>query len=313
MHVNKASSICSHKALLDLMAESGEKSEQSMAEKTPYHVVNGVLVPAFVTQELVDGMKEMTHYQDDVWIITYPKSGITWTSQIVKLIHSKGVQDNIKVTTTVPWLEAERFTGDVPLEDLPRPRAFRSHFPYDKFPCGPPHSLPSKFIYVMRNPKDLVVSHFNFVCLHGMLSNITWDQFWMKFINGTYIYGDTFDHVLSWWAHRDSPNILVLTYEDMKKDLPQAVSKIASFLQVDLSLEVVQKIADLTTFDKMKTDATANYSWEKLFDNKEGKPSFLRKGKVGDWKNHLTAEESAAIDKKYAEKCKGTDIVFNYD
>ena len=289
------------------MAEKGEQPKTAYG----YHVVNGVLVPAFVTQELVDGMKEMKHYQDDVWVISYPKSGITWTSQIVKLIHSKGVQDNVKITTAVPWLEAERFTSDVPLEDLPRPRAFRSHFPYDKFPCGhPPHSLPSKFIYVMRNPKYLVVSHFNFVSL---TRSITWDQFWTKFITGESSYGDTFDHILSWWAHRDSPNILFLKYEDMKKDLPQAISKIASFLQVDLSPDVVQKIADLTTFEKMKTDDTANYSWEKIFDNKKGEPSFLRKGTVGDWKNHLTAEESTAIDKKYVEKCKGTDIVFDYE
>ena len=104
------------------MAENEERSQQSMAEnKTPYHVVNDALVPSFVTQKLVDGMK---HYQDDVWVISYPKSGITWTSQIVKLIHSKGVQDNTKVTTTVPWLESERYTGDVSLEDFPRPRAF---------------------------------------------------------------------------------------------------------------------------------------------------------------------------------------------
>ena len=304
---------CLYKAQ-EVMAENEERSQQSMAEKTPYHVVNDVLVPAFVTQELVDGMKEMKHYQDDVWVISYPKSGITWTSQIVKLIHSKGVQDNIKVTTTVPWLEAERFTGDVPLEDLPRPRAFRSHFPYDEFPCGcPPHSLPSKFIYVMRNPKDLVVSHFNFVTLHGMTTNISWDHFWKRFITGQSAYGDTFDHILSWWTHRDSPNILFLKYEDMKKDLPQAVSMIASFLEVDLSPDVVEKIAGLTTFDKMKTDGTANFSWEKLFDNREGKPKFLRKGTVGDWKNHLTAEESAAIDRKYEEKFKGTGIVFDFD
>ena len=162
----------------------------------------------------------------------------------------------------------------------------------------------------MRNPKDLIVSYFNFVSL---MRSIKWNQFWTNFITGESIYGDTFDHILSWWTHRDSPNILFLKYEDMKKDLSQVVSKIASFLQVDLSLEVVQKIADLTTFDKMKTNGTANYSWEKVLDNKEGKPSFLRKGTVGDWKNHLTAEESAAIDRKYEEKFKDTGIVFDFD
>ena len=30
-------------------------------------------------------------------------------------------------------------------------------------------------------------------------------------------YGSRFDHVLSWWKHKDDPNVLLLKYEDMKK------------------------------------------------------------------------------------------------
>lgn len=30
-------------------------------------------------------------------------------------------------------------------------------------------------------------------------------------------YGSWFDHVLSWWKHKDDPNVLLLKYEDMKK------------------------------------------------------------------------------------------------
>ena len=30
-------------------------------------------------------------------------------------------------------------------------------------------------------------------------------------------YGDYFDHVLSWWAHKDDKNVLFIKYEDIKK------------------------------------------------------------------------------------------------
>ena len=40
--------------------------------------------------------------------------------------------------------------------------------------------------------------------------------------------------------------------------------------------------------------------------------SFLHKGVVGDWKNHLTAEQSARIDAVVAEKTAGTGLVYDY-
>ena len=38
-----------------------------------------------------------------------------------------------------------------------------------------------------------------------------------------------FDHVLSWWAHKDDNNVPILNYKDMKKDLPFAVATIANW------------------------------------------------------------------------------------
>ena len=62
----------------------------------------------------------------------------------------------------------------------------------------------------------------------------------------------------------------------------------------------------------MKSDSTANMSWVKNFRREDGKPGFLRKGVVGDWKNFLSAEQSADLDRKCAEKLKGTGIEFGY-
>ena len=43
----------------------------------------------------------------------------------------------------------------------------------------------------------------------------------------------------------------------------------------------------MTSFDRMKSDNTANYSWHDQYQ-KESAPDFLRRGIVGDWKNHLS-------------------------
>ncbi len=87
----------------------------------------------------------------------------------------------------------------------------------------------------------------------------------------------------------------------MKKDLPQAVSQVALFLGADLSSHTVSKIADLSSFEKMKKDNTVNFSWEKTY-NKDGESTFIRKGIVGDWKNFLNADQSAQMDTICAQR-----------
>ncbi len=127
------------------------------------------------------------------------------------------------------------------------------------------------------------------------------------------MHGDLhfFDHILSWLPHKDDENVLFLKYEDMKRDLQGAVSLIASFLGADLSSDVIAKIADLTSFEKMQKDSTVNYYW--LDSGRKGATKFLRKGVVGDWKHFLTAEQSTEMDAICAERLKGTGLEFQYE
>ena len=288
-------------------------SSQAPPNESNLHVVDGLKVPDFVS---VEKMKSLQLYPDDLWVVTYPKSGTMWTLQIARLIRNMGVQDDLILNDVVGWPEGEKVLElqgiETKTEDLPHPRLFWSHFPYPLFPCGSPNTTPCKFINVMRNPKDVAVSLYNFQKL-VYVRDLEWDTFWKMFMDGDVMYGDYFDHILSWWPHRNDENVLMLKYEDMKRDLPQAITQIASFMGVDLPGDVVTKIADLVGFEKMKSDDTANMSWVKIFHEEDGKPGFLRKGVVGDWKNFLSAEQSAELDRKCAEKLKDTGIEFDYE
>ncbi len=289
-----------------------------MAEKKPvldkpFSKANGLIVPPYVTQEQVDRLKSSFElYPDDVWISTYPKCGTTWTQQIVRLIRRNGVLEDKKLSFLVPWPEAKEGFPEVNLDEMPRPRAFKSHFPYHLMPCGPPHTTPCKYIYVMRNPKDVAVSYYSFMKLLYM-PDLEFSEFWEVFTKGEVQYGDFFDHLLSWWVHRDDERVLFLKYEDLQMDLSKAISDITKFLEVDLTPEVIAKIAELSSFESMKEDTTSNYSWMKRYDDKSGKPMFMRKGVVGDWKNVLTDEQSAEMDALCAQRLKGTDLVFNFE
>ena len=201
----------------------------------------------------------------------------------------------------------------VDVDKMASPRAFKSHFPYEMMPCGPPNNTPGKYINVIRTPKDVVISFFHHCRSFPLNPDYEREEFVEKFLKGELEYGDYFDHVLSWWAHKDDDNVLILKYEDMKKDLPSAVATIAKFISQDISKELVEEIAHKTTFENMKQDSSANYEQLAKFRKSTG-TDFLRKGEVGDWKNYFTSEQAAKLDAMYNERMKGTgiDLQFHY-
>ncbi len=276
----------------------------------------GLRVPFFVTPESIAEAASLPLDPSDVWIATYPKAGTTWTQNIVKLIRSKGEKDGVQLMKSVPWAEAnsEQSLFKVNLSTLPKPRAFKSHMPYELMPCGKPNTTPCKYIYVARNPKDVAVSfffHYIRIAIMKDATTLDWDLFFRNFIYGNVDFGDFFDHVLSWWPHRNDDNVLFLMFEDMKKDPRTAITRIATFIGADISDEVIDKVVAETSFDSMKKDETANYSASN-FVAKPGSTAFMRKGEVGDWRNHLTPEQSAEIDQLCQEKLKDTGLLFDF-
>ena len=298
--------------MADLMSKE-ESFSQLSAITRPFNTVNGVSVPFIIKQDDVDKhAASISPEPSDVWIVTYPKAGTTWSQQIVKLIRNGGESDDKKIDGSVPWLEANALFK-LDLASLPKPRAFKSHFSYELMPCGKPDTTPCKYVYVVRNPKDVAVSFFFHYCRGHVIpgANLEWSLFFRNFIYGNLEFGDYFDHVLSWWAHKDDENVLLLTFEDMKKDLPTAVARIAKFIECDVTDEVIAKVAAKTSFDVMKNDDTANYSWVPPEFVKPG-TTFMRKGEVGDWRNYFTPEQSAEMDKICRERLNGSGLEFDF-
>lgn len=241
--------------------------------------------------------------------------GTTWTKQIVKLIWNKGEEDRRKVVSALPWLENEKRVPTIKYADeMPSPRGFNTHQPYSMMAGGLPHTTPAKYIYIARNPKDVCVSYYYHMrAFKAMNYYGTWDEFYQVFVSERAPLGGWFDHVLEWWKHKDAENILFLKYEDMKKDCHALVKRIGEFLGYDMKEEVVDKVAEQTTFQAMKANPAANFEWPEIYTRKPGEQPFMRKGVVGDWKNHFTLEQNAEFDAIYAEKMKGSGLGFDFE
>ena len=60
------------------------------------------------------------------------------------------------------------------------------------------------------------------------------------------LHGPFLKHILSYWNQKQSgnPNILVIFYEDMQRDISSVIKKIATFLGVDVTDDSVESLAE---------------------------------------------------------------------
>ena len=64
--------------------------------------------------------------------------------------------------------------------------------------------------------------------------------------------------MLSYWTRRNQPNILFITFEEMKSDLPSVIRRTAEFLGKTLTEEQVERLADHLSFKNMKNNKAVN-------------------------------------------------------
>lgn len=302
-----------------------------------YKIINGIRCPSMFSDDCFREAMDYKHKPKpgDVFILTYPKCGTTWMQNIVLQIFRKGKElenprDFFRVS---PFIDA---FGNQSIKSMPRPGVFKTHLPYNHTQ----HSPDAKYVIVLRNPKDCCVSFFHHAKMNvgfGFWDG-EFDDFFELFMAGEVEYDDYFDHLMSWYPYRKEDHIFFTTYEDMKKDTKDVVLKLAEFLgqeyvdAIDRDNNVLSNILHFSSFDYMKKNMSELYDLTCVTDEHLNSPSmleglkhmakyarslnpplrerlqFVRKGVIGDWKNHLSDEQSERLSKKFMDRTQGTEI-----
>jgi hypothetical protein len=251
--------------------------------------------------------------EHDVFVATFPKSGTNWAMQMAVQIAWRGEARFDHIHELVAWPEA-RFTGIVPLRDPgpyerspTRRRAIKTGIDAPFVPYGEQ----ATYVTVLRDPKDVFVSMYHFVfTVFDLFDDITLEQWLALYLGPEFPGGSWARHAASWWALRERPNVRVLAFADMRRDLPGAVRSVAEAMRVELTDAEVARVAELCSFEHMQRNDAKFAPPRMLFTRR--RVTMVRAGKVGGSGELLTRQQQASIDARFQAELRalGSDLPY---
>ncbi|MBN2197025.1 MAG: sulfotransferase domain-containing protein [Polyangiaceae bacterium] len=227
---------------------------------------------------------------DDLFLVTYPKSGTTILQVMVHVLRGGSLDDCEHIGERVLWFEIAATRRPDLLESQPSPRCFKSHLL--------PYRLPraARVIYLVRDVEDVALSYFKYRT--GALgTNETLDEFVDRFARGKIPWGSWAEHVAAWARHRDEPRVLWLEFGELVRDRRGHAERIADFAGFDLGDQRESRIAaavEATSLDTMRRQ------WQKL-DPRLHAPGrrpgfcFVGEGRVGSGREVLSSAARARL------------------
>ncbi|HZU35795.1 MAG TPA: sulfotransferase domain-containing protein [Gemmataceae bacterium] len=252
--------------------------------------------PANTTTRTPSSLDRFSPRPDDIFVVTYPRSGTTWMQMILYQLTTEGKMDFPHITTVSPWFERTLKDGKA-YDALPAPRIFKSHLSYRKIPKGP-----CKYLYVARDGMDVAASYYHFHKTH-MGYQGSWDEFFDRFLRGEVLYGSWFRHMRGWWEHRDDANVLFLRYEDLVADLPGCLRRLSDFCDLEIAPECWPGILERCSFGFMKRhesqfDPLMATVYERGFQPNQ----HLRQGRSGTGSAQLTPAQTRRFQKSFTRR-----------
>jgi len=228
---------------------------------------------------------------DDTFIVSYPRSGNTWTRFLVaNLLHPEEPASFANIERLVPDAEAQSSRY---MRRIPSPRCIKTHSCFDpRYP---------RVIYIVRDPRDVVLSYYDFSRKYRQIGDdYPFVRYVSDCIQGRLIsagWGTWGENVASWvFARGARPGFLLLRYEDMKARTKEELQRLAFFLGIKLTPERCADVIALSSAQRLRElEKTQGKDWVSTKDKRSDIP-FVRTATSGGWRKKLAPEAVAEIE-----------------
>jgi hypothetical protein len=260
---------------------------------------------------------DYTPTQSDVIICSFFKSGTTWLLQMTTQIAYRAQAEFDNIHHAVPWPDVPMppmarlmipLADPSPLANSPTGlRVIKTHLPRAQVPFVPQ----ARYVACVRDPKDVCVSGYHFLkaLVFGPLAPSV--EHWVKSMFSDRTAYPWAEHLASYWAVRNEPNVLFLTYEGMRKDPAGAVRKLADFMDVALTEDELRSVIHQSSFDEMRR-ADGKFEPGQIVPWTQPR-AMMRAGKSGGSSELLTPAQQRFVDDWCRAELKRLGCDFPYD
>lgn len=220
-------------------------------------------------------------YPDDVYLVSYPKSGNTW----VRFLLANALNEDQELEIdfhNIQEIIPEVIRNNDFIDKAKRPRLIKSHGLNVSYP---------RVIYIIRDGRDVYTSYYYY-----RQNKLPQGTSFTDFLKSEKHYPSLWsDHVNFWLNQSKKSDFLLVRYENLIMNPKEQLCRMLNFVGIELSESNIDRAIQLSSFENMRhVESEKGRPYKKLEDVNQ----FLRKGEIGNWKQLFKDEDKKIFNKK---------------
>jgi hypothetical protein len=238
--------------------------------------------------------------KQDILVVSFPKCGATWTSRLLGDILNSPVTGYMDAHPICE--EGLDRPGDYIVRQLHLKARVRKgeNFLENAWECNMEGYTDERIVLVVRDPRDVSVALWKYFEIDSLEKTINC----MAFGEHPFIGVGSINEFIAGWMRY--PFVPMVSYESLTLDTYATLSSLLMYLDIEEPPGIHEAI-ERQSFKVRKAElekSESKYNYGATIQTKN-----LRKGVVGDWRNHYTKETC-----ELAEKLLGTTMrLLNYE